>query len=167
MTRSSIGVGLLGLGVVGGGVARALSEKSHMLQELAGCSISLRKALVRDLAKGRSFELPRRLLTGSVADILDDPEVDIVVEVMGGHDPALDCILKAVSLGKHVVTANKEVMAQHRARYSDNGPQEGRASALRSQRCRRHPDHRPLLRDLVANEIVGVRAIINGTTNYI
>ena len=167
MTRSSIGVGLLGLGVVGGGVARALSEKRHMLQELAGCSISLRKALVRDLAKDRSFELPRRLLTGSVADILDDPEVDIVVEVMGGHDPALDCILKAVSLGKHVVTANKEVMAQHGPDILTMARKKGVQVLFEASVAGGTPIIAPLLRDLVANEIVGVRAIINGTTNYI
>ena len=167
MTRSSIGVGLLGLGVVGGGVARALSEKSRTLQELAGCSISLRKALVRDLAKDRSFEIPRRLLTDSVADILDDPEVDIVVEVMGGHDPALDCILKAVSLGKHVVTANKEVMAQHGPDILTMARKKGVQVLFEASVAGGTPIIAPLLRDLVANEIVGVRAIINGTTNYV
>ena len=138
-----------------------------MLQELAGCSISLRKALVRDLAKDRSFELPRRLLTGSVADILDDPEVDIVVEVMGGHDPALDCILKAVSLGKHVVTANKEVMAQHGPDILTMARKKGVQVLFEASVAGGTPIIAPLLRDLVANEIVGVRAIINGTTNYI
>ena len=167
MTRLSIGVGLLGLGVVGGGVARALSEKSHTLQELAGCSISLRQALVRDLAKDRSFELPRGLLTDSVADILDDPEIDIVVEVMGGHDPAFDCILKAVSLGKHVVTANKEVMAQHGPDILTMARKKGVQVLFEASVAGGTPIIGPLLRDLVANEIVGIRAIINGTTNYI
>ena len=138
-----------------------------MLQELAGCSISLRKALVRDLAKDRSFELPRLLLTGSVADILDDPEVDIVVEVMGGHDPALDCILKAVSLGKHVVTANKEVMAQRGPDILTMARKKGVQVLFEASVAGGTPIIAPLLRDLVANEIVGVRAIINGTTNYI
>ncbi|MEE8146282.1 MAG: homoserine dehydrogenase [Longimicrobiales bacterium] len=167
MTRSSIGVGLLGLGVVGGGVARVLSEKSRTLQELAGCSISLRRALVRDLAKDRSFELPSRLLTDAVADILDDPEVDIVVEVMGGHDPAFDCILKAVSLGKHVVTANKEVMAQHGPDILTMARKKGVQVLFEASVAGGTPIIAPLLRDLVANEIVGLRAIINGTTNYI
>ena len=138
-----------------------------MLQELAGCSISLRKALVRDLAKDRSFELPRRLLTDNVADILDDPEVDIVVEVMGGHDPAFDCILKAVSLGKHVVTANKEVMAQHGPDILTMARKKGVQVLFEASVAGGTPIIAPLLRDLVANEIVGVRAIINGTTNYI
>ena len=152
---------------MGGGVARVLSEKSRTLQELAGCSISLRKALVRDLAKDRSFEIPRRLLTDSVADILDDPEVDIVVEVMGGHDPALDCILKAVSLGKHVVTANKEVMAQHGPDILTMARKKGVQVLFEASVAGGTPIIAPLLRDLVANEIVGVRAIINGTTNYV
>ena len=152
---------------MGGGVARALSEKSRTLQELTGCSISLRKALVRDLAKDRSFEIPRRLLTDSVADILDDPEVDIVVEVMGGHDPALDCILKAVSLGKHVVTANKEVMAQHGPDILTMARKKGVQVLFEASVAGGTPIIAPLLRDLVANEIVGVRAIINGTTNYV
>ena len=162
-----IGIGLLGLGVVGGGVARALSEKRDALAEIAGSPISLRRAVVRDLGKARSFDLPQTLLTTSAADVLDDPEVDIVVEVMGGHDPAFDCILKAISLGKHVVTANKEVMAQHGPDILTMARKKGVQVLFEASVAGGTPIIAPLLRDLVANEVVGVRAIINGTTNYI
>ena len=122
---------------------------------------------MRDLAKDRSFELPPGLLTDSVADILNDAEIDIVVEVMGGHDPALDCILKAVSLGKHVVTANKEVMAQHGPDILTMARKKGVQVLFEASVAGGTPIIAPLLRDLVANEIISVRAIINGTTNYI
>ena len=148
-------------------MARALSERRDSLEELAGAPISLRKALVRDLNKARSFELADALVTTSVADILDDPEVDIVVEVMGGHDPAFDCILKAVSLGKHVVTANKEVMAQHGPDILTMARKKGVQVLFEASVAGGTPIIAPLLRDLVANEVIGIHAIINGTTNYI
>ncbi len=148
-------------------MARALSERRDSLEELAGAPISLRKALVRDLNKARSFELADALVTTSVADILDDPEVDIVVEVMGGHDPAFDCILKAVSLRKHVVTANKEVMAQHGPDILTMARKKGVQVLFEASVAGGTPIIAPLLRDLVANEVIGIHAIINGTTNYI
>ena len=148
-------------------MARALSERRDSLEELAGAPISLRKALVRDLNKARSFELADALVTTSVADILDDPEVDIVVEVMGGHDPAFDCILKAVSLRKHVVTANKEVMAQHGPDILTMVRKKGVQVLFEASVAGGTPIIAPLLRDLVANEVIGIHAIINGTTNYI
>ena len=113
MPAPTVGIGLLGLGVVGTGVARVLAEKSARIADIVGCPVLLKRVLVRDTSKQRGCSLPPGTLTDRVEDILDNPDVDIVVELMGGRDAALDCILKSISLGKHVVTANKEVMARN------------------------------------------------------
>ena len=167
MGKSSVGIGLLGLGVVGGGVARILSEKSEHLEGLVGCSLSLEGALVRDLGKGRSFQAPPHLVTTNVEDILNHPRVGIVVEAMGGQNPALDYILKSISLGKHVVTANKEVMARHGPDILTLARKKGVQVLFEASVAGGTPIIAPLLRDLVANDILNIRAIINGTTNYI
>ena len=164
---SSIGIGLLGMGVVGGGVARTLSEKGNKLGRLIGAPVTLEGVLVRDPTKSRSFDPPSHLVTTTVEGILGNPQVDIVVEVMGGRDPALDYILKSISLGKHVVTANKEVMAQHGPDILTLARKKGVQVLFEASVAGGTPIIAPLVRDLVANEIITIRAIINGTTNYI
>ena len=167
MANPSVGIGLLGMGVVGGGVAKILSEKSKQLGGLTGCTVTLEGVLVRDPSKRRIHTVPAELLTTNVEDILNNPVVDIIVEVMGGSDPALDYILKAISLGKHVVTANKEVMAQHGPDILTMARKKGVQVLFEASVAGGTPIIAPLLRDLVANEIITIRAIINGTTNYI
>ncbi len=155
------------MGVVGGGVARVLSEKAGQMGALVGSSLALEGALVRDSSKGRSYDLPQHLITTNVEDILENPRVEIIVEVMGGQDPALDYILKAISLGKHVVTANKEVMARHGPDILTLALKKGVRVLYEASVAGGTPIIAPLLRDLVANEILTITAIINGTTNYI
>ncbi len=163
---ADIGIGLLGMGVVGGGVARVLCEKQEELARLVGRPLSLKSILVRDPRKPRACDLPH-LLTTSIEDILNNPDVRIVVEVMGGQDPALDYILKSISLGKHVVTANKEVMARHGPDILTLARKKGVQVLFEATVAGGTPIIAPLLRDLVANDILSIHAIINGTTNYI
>jgi homoserine dehydrogenase len=165
--RQGINIGLMGLGVIGDGVAKALIEKAEVLAGQVGCPLNIRKILVSHPAKRRSIQVEPDLLTTDAGDILADPEVDIVVEVMGGERPALDYIREALISAKHVVTANKEVMAKH-------GP-ELQALAQEHQVNIRYeasvgggiPLIAPFKRDLSANRISAIYAIINGTTNYI
>ena len=164
---SGIGVGLLGMGVVGGGVARVLSEKSDQIAAMVGCPVSLNGVLVRDRTKARDFDVPADILTSDVDAILNNPAVDIVVEVMGGQDPALDYILKSISVGKHVVTANKEVMARQGPDILTLARKEGVQTHFEASVGGGTPIIAPLLRDLVANDIIAIHGIINGTTNYI
>jgi len=103
------GVAILGLGTVGAAVARAMGERAGRLEAAAGRELRLVGAAVRDLGKARPADVP---LTGDAFGLLDDPSVDIVIEVIGGHRPALDLHLAAFERGKHVVTANKEVVAK-------------------------------------------------------
>jgi len=155
------------MGVVGGGVAATLTRKSDQLTRMVGRPITVNGVLVRDLQRPRSADLPLDLLTVDVGDILGDPSVDIVVEVMGGQDPALDYILKAISLGKHIVTANKEVMARHGPDILTLARKKGVQVLFEASVAGGTPIIAPLLRDLAANEVISIHAIINGTTNYI
>ena len=164
---SEIGVGLLGLGVVGGSVAKALAQKKENIADQVGRPLALRNALVRDLQRPRSFEVPPHILTTNAHDVLGNPQVDIVVEVMGGEQPALDYIRKAIALGKHVVTANKEVMAKEGAAILAQAHKKGVRLLFEASVGGGIPIIGPLMKDLLANDITTIRAIINGTTNYI
>ena len=165
--KQSVGIGLLGMGVVGGGVASVITDKGVQLANMIGAPVNLRGALVRDLSRQRAATLPEGALTTSADDVLDNPDVDIVVEVMGGEQPALDYILKSISLGKHVVTANKEVMAKHGAKILTEAHKRGVQVLFEASVAGGTPIIAPLLRDLVANDVVSINGIINGTTNYI
>lgn len=167
VSRSFVGIGLLGMGVVGGGVVAALHEKRDQLTDLIGCPAELKGVLVRDTARLRSHPISPSLLTTNVDDILGNPDVDIVVEVMGGQDPALDYVLKGISLGRHIVTANKEVMARHGPDILTMAREKGVQVLFEAAVAGGTPIIAPLLRDLVANEIIAIHGIINGTTNYI
>ena len=165
--KQSVGIGLLGMGVVGGGVASVIADKGAQLAKMIGAPVKLHGALVRDLGRQRAASLPDGTLTTSADDVLDNPAVDIVVEVMGGEQPALDYILKSISLGKHVVTANKEVMAKHGAKILTEAHKRGVQVLFEASVAGGTPIIAPLLRDLVANDVVSINGIINGTTNYI
>ncbi len=167
MSRDAIGIALLGMGVVGGGVADVINRKWSHLKDMVGCPIQLRGVLVRDINKPRAVELPSGIITTDVDNILSNPNVDVVVEVMGGQDPALDYILKSISLGKHIVTANKEVMARHGPDILTLSRKKGVQTLFEAAVAGGTPIIAPLLRDLVANEVLTIHGIINGTTNYI
>ncbi len=167
MSKDAIGIALLGMGVVGGGVADVITRKRSHLTDMVGCPIELKGALVRDVSKQRATELPPGVITTKVEDILSNPEVDVVVEVMGGQDPAFDYIRKSISLGKHIVTANKEVMARHGPDILTLSRKKGVQTLFEAAVAGGTPIIAPLLRDLVANEVLTIHGIINGTTNYI
>jgi homoserine dehydrogenase len=161
-----VNVVLLGLGVVGAGVARALQEKAQTYSERIGAPLLLRRVLVRDPSKKRDVDVQRELLATEAAEALSG-DVDIVVELMGGEHPAHELIRESLAAGRYVVTANKEVMAKHGpellALAADNGVDILYEASVGGG----IPIISPLKRDLSANEISSVRAIINGTTNYI
>ncbi len=165
--RRSVKVGLLGLGVVGSGVARILTEKIESYARALGCPLELARVLVRDPRKKRAFAVDSGLLTTDPAEILDDPEIEIVIEVMGGEDPAHRYLREALQAGKYVVTANKEVMAKHGSSLLMLAKERGVDVLYEASVGGGIPIIAPLKRDLLANEIVALSAVINGTTNYI
>ncbi|MBM4461815.1 MAG: homoserine dehydrogenase [Chloroflexi bacterium] len=165
--RESIGVGLMGLGVVGSGVARTLVEKNRALAEEIGCRLALKKILVRDLSKPRAVSLESPLFTLDPQQILSDPAIQIVIEVIGGEQPAAAFIKQALLNGKYVVTANKEVIAKHGPELMEIAQQNGVSLLYEASVGGGIPLLLPLKQGLPANEISAIYAIINGTTNYI
>ena len=161
----SIGIGLLGLGVVGTGVARTLIEKSDTIARRVGRPLELRGVLVHDAHRAR--EIGGLALTTDASAVLDDPDVRIVVEVLGGEDPAHTYLKRAIAAGRHVVTANKEVMAKHGPELVAAAAQAGVDVAYEASVGGGIPVIGPFKLDLLANDISQVTAIINGTTNYI
>ncbi len=164
--RSQIGITLLGLGVVGSGVARALVEKAESYSRRVGVPLVIRRALVRDPKRERGLALDPALITADPEEALGT-DSDIVVEVMGGEHPAREYIERSLKQGRYVVTANKEVMAKYGPELLAMATGAGTDILYEASVGGGIPIISPLKRDLSANEITSLRAIINGTTNYI
>ncbi len=165
--NSRISIGIMGAGVVGGGTFELLCQKSDLFKRTLSCELSVRKVLVRSLGKARSATIPDHILTTDPADILDDPDIRIVVEVMGGEEPAHRYICQALQNGKHVVTANKEVVAKHGSELLRLANANGVDLLFEASVGGGIPVIVTLRNDLIANEIRSIQAIINGTTNFI
>ena len=161
----TIGIGLLGLGTVGAGVAAILSAPAgrHPLVD----QLRLQRVAVRDLSRPRPVELDPALLTTDPEAVVHDPAVDIVVEVMGGLEPARSLILSAIAAGKSVVTANKAVIARHGQEIAAAAAARGVYVLIEAAVGGGIPIIEPLKQSLGANRIQRVSGIINGTTNYI
>ena len=160
-----IGVGLLGLGTVGGGVASILlcpDERHPLVHDLNLVSVA-----VRDLTRSRAVQLPDDILTSDPAEVVNNPEVDVVVEVIGGLEPARTLILQAIHAGKSVVTANKAVIARHGQEIAEAAAKAGVYVLIEAAVGGGIPIIEPLKQSLGGNRINRVSGIINGTTNYI
>ncbi|MGB7563441.1 MAG: homoserine dehydrogenase, partial [Prochlorococcaceae cyanobacterium] len=161
----TIGVGLLGLGTVGAGVADILVNPSgrHPLVE----QLELRRVAVRDLGRARPVALGEHLLSTDPEAVVDDPAVEIVVELIGGLEPARSLILRAIAAGKSVVTANKAVIARYGQEIAAAAAERGVYVLIEAAVGGGIPIIEPLKQSLGANRIQRVSGIINGTTNYI
>ena len=165
--KESIGIGLMGLGVVGSGVAKTLFEKSNAIAQQVGCPLEIKRVLVRDPSKKRAIDIPHNLVTTDPSRILNDPEIDIVIEVIGGETEAFRFIKGAIAKGKHVVTANKEVISKHSSELFELASKHKVDIRYEASVGGGIPLIAPFKRDLLANNILAIHAIINGTTNYI
>ena len=158
-------VGLLGLGTVGAGTAQILldpAERHPLLQEIEICRVG-----VRSLTKPRPVDIPPDWLTTDLEAIVTDPQVDVVVEVIGGLEPARSLILKAIGHGKHVVTANKAVIARYGDEIFTAANEAGVYVLVEAAVGGGIPVIQPLKQALSVNRIHAVTGIVNGTTNYI
>ena len=162
-----INVGLIGLGTVGLGVARTLLEKGRLLEDRIGARIVLRRVCDRSFRQAKRLRLPAALKTTNAAEVLRDPDIHIIVELIGGIEPAKSFVLEALRHGKHVVTANKALLAQA-------------GNELFAAATRAHvelyfeasvgggiPIIKLLREGLIANELDTILGIVNGTSNYI
>jgi homoserine dehydrogenase len=158
-------IGLLGLGTVGTGTAEIILDstgRNPLLQE-----INLKQVGVRSLSKARTVNLPEKVMTTDLEAIVTDPEIDIVVELLGGLEPARSLILTAIAHKKHIVTANKAVIARYGDEIYTAANQAGVYVFLEGAVAGGIPVIRPLKQSLGVNRITSVIGIINGTTNYI
>jgi len=169
MEKKTIGVGLMGLGVVAGQVATVLTDKADELAEKVGCPLVLRKVKVlpQDLSRPQAKQMPAELFTTDDEEFFGEPGIDIVVEAIGGVNPALDYHKRAIESGKHVVTSNKELIAKHGMELLALARQHGVGLQYEASVGGGIPLIAPFKHGLVANNISGIFAIINGTTNYI
>lgn len=160
-------IALLGIGNVGSGVYKILSENGKQIQHRDGLDIEIKKVLVRNKAKKRDFEIDEGLLTEDISDIINDPEIEIVAEFMGGVDPAREYILESLSHGKTVVTANKEVIAKCWPELEKAAKENNVGLYYEASVAGGIPVIKVMSECLQANKVTGLMGIINGTTNFI
>lgn len=158
-------VGFLGCGNIGSGVYRLLTTYGGQIEKNEGVAFEIRKILVRSLGKKR--DIPAQLLTDRAQDVLDDPQIDVVMEFMGGEEPASSYMIAALKNGKTVVTANKMALASHWQQIVTAAREYGAGLYYEASVCGAIPIIRAMNDSLQANRITSVMGIINGTTNYI
>jgi homoserine dehydrogenase len=162
-----VAVGLLGVGTVGAGVVRLLNEHGDRVARRAGRRVALKWAVVRDTGKARNVPLRDTRLVNDPRRVVDDPEVSVVIETMGGTEPALGLTLDALAAGKDVVTANKALLAEHGPEVFAQARRYGRAVAFEASVGGGIPIVQALAVALAANQIQSLSAIVNGTCNFI
>jgi len=162
-----IRVGQLGCGTVGSGVIRILRDNAEAISRRTGCEIRVKSIAVADLADPRYVEVPESMLTTDATTMIQDPEVDIVVEVMGGIEPTRGFILAAFAAGKHVVSANKELMSTHGGEILRAAEEAGVDIAYEASVGGGIPILLPLKQSLAGNAVYQMLGIVNGTTNYV
>ena len=163
----TIKVGLLGLGTIGTGVAKVLINNRDTITKKVGKPVELLKVLERNINKKYSVTLPDGVLTDKPEDVLDNPEIDIIVEVIGGIETAKEFIIRALENGKHVVTANKDLLAIHGKDLFEIAESKNADLFFEASVAGGIPIIRPLKECLAGNKLEQVMGIINGTTNYI
>ena len=157
---------LLGAGTVGGGVYRLLQMRKEEMLFKIQADLTISRVLVRDAGKKREG-IPQEILTDDWKSILEDREIRVVIELMGGIEPARTYILEALEAGKHVVTANKDLMAEYGRELMEAAERNGCDLQFEAAVGGGIPIIRPLKECLAGNEITEVMGIVNGTTNYI
>lgn len=160
-------VGLLGLGTVGTGVVRIVEGHQEDLQRKTGSPIVIEKVLVQHMDKSRNIAVSQDKLTDNPDDILDNPEIDVIIEVMGGVELAKEYILRALDNGKHIVTANKDLVALYGKEIMDKAANNGCDVFFEAAVAGGIPIIRTLVDGFSSDRITKIMGIVNGTTNFI
>lgn len=167
MSKKIIHAALLGLGTVGTGVYKVLKSQEEEMEQKIGAAVAIKKILVRNLKKAAAKLQEPELLTDSWQEILEDESIDIIIEVMGGIHPAKEYITAALRAGKHVVTANKDLVASFGGELLDCAAEHHCDFLFEASVAGGIPIIRPLKQCLAGNHISEVVGIVNGTTNFI
>lgn len=167
MADKSINIGLAGLGTVGAGVWKNLERNHDLIESRSGVSLSVSRIAVRDLEKAKATGASPDLLTTDWRDVTGDPEVDIVVELIGGVDAAFDLVMDALDRGKVVVTGNKALLAERGDEIFARAEERGVPVFYEAAVAGGIPIIKALRESLIGNHVTGIYGIINGTTNFI
>ena len=167
MARGAVGIGLIGLGTIGTGVVKVLARNAQVIEQRLGIPLRLVRVADLDTERDRGVDLSGVRFDADADALIADPRVEIVVELIGGTTAARKLILGAIERGKHVVTANKALLAQHGGEIFDAASRRGVDVAFEASVCGGIPILRAIREGLVANRIESVRGIVNGTTNYV
>src|SRR5437016_13309900 len=165
--KQKINVGIIGLGTVGSGAFRILRDNAELIRRRVGVPVEVTKIAVRDATRDRGVAIPAGVLTTNPSQVIDDPNIDIVIEVIGGYEPARELILAAIARGKHVVTANKALLAADGAEIHEAARRAGVSIGYEASVGGGIPVIKALKEALAANRILSIYGIINGTSNYI
>ncbi len=164
---NTVKVGMLGCGIVGGAAARIVMDNAADLRQRSGCDIEITRIAVRSLDKEREISLPKDRWTTDPWEIVNDPEIDVVIEAIGGIEPAKDLILAALGNKKHVVTANKELLATLGKEVMDAADEAGVDLLFEASVAGGIPIIRPMKENLAGDRVKRVMGLVNGTTNFI
>ncbi len=167
MSKKVINAALLGLGTVGTGVYKVLKNQEAEMEKKIGATVKLKKILVRNLKKAAAKIAEPEILTNNWKEILEDESIDIVIEVMGGIEPAKTYIMEALKAGKNVVTANKDLVASHGGELLDCAAANQCDFLFEAAVAGGIPIIRPLKQCLTGNHLSEIVGIVNGTTNFI
>lgn len=162
-----INLGLIGFGNVGSGVVRILRERKNLLAAKTGLEIEIKKICDKDLVSKRNITVPRNMLTRNPAEIINDPGIDILVELVGGIHPAKEYISESLKKGKHIVTANKALLAQEGKELFGLASERGKSIYFEASVGAGIPIIKSIREGLVANRIFSIFGIVNGTSNFI
>ena len=167
MSKKAITIGVIGLGTVGSGTVRILQENAGAIRRRLGVPVTVKKIADLDIKRDRGIPLRGIELTVDAQNVISDPDIDIVVELIGGYDPAKEFILRAFENGKHVVTANKALLAVHGEELYRAAEGAGMSLGFEASVAGGIPILRALRDGLAANDIASIYGIVNGTCNYI
>jgi len=165
--RNKINIGLIGFGTIGSGVAKFLIERRGLLLKRSGIDFDLVKVCDKDLSSKRDVKLPKGMLTKDAAEIINDPDIHIVVELIGGIHPAKEMVMKALSMGKHVVTANKLLLAAEGSEIFQKARDLNREIYFEASVAGGIPIIKSIREGMVGNRFFSIFGILNGTSNYI
>nr|WP_302578229.1 homoserine dehydrogenase [Methanobrevibacter arboriphilus] len=167
MSKSEINIGLIGFGTIGAGVVEIFNKNQDILSKKCGKPVNLRKVADLDITTDRGVKIDESILTADVNDVLENDDIDIVIELVGGYEPAKTFVLKAMKNGKHVVSANKALIAKHWEELINTADENNVRFSFEASVGGGIPVLQPLNECLSANRFEAIYGIMNGTANYI